>query len=154
MRFIVLKRKTVIGFLVFGLALVSVWVSSNMFSNDIPAFSTGAEGEATNDIREIHMVTGEFKTKTEDGKEIESYRWDPGTIFLEAGEKVNLVLYGVNGKEHPFKIEGTDISGNVKKGEETIVPIQFEEEGIYRLICVTHADKDHNGPMIAYIIVD
>ncbi|MBU9720091.1 MULTISPECIES: hypothetical protein [Bacillaceae] len=152
MRFIVLKRKTILAFAVFALALASVWVSANMFSNEVPAISFGNESEG--EIREIHMVTGEFKTTTEDGREIESYRWDPGTIFLEAGEKANLVLYGVNGHEHPFKIEGTDITGNVKKGEETVVPIQFEEEGIYRLICVTHADKDNNGPMIAYIIVD
>ncbi|RSD26317.1 hypothetical protein EJA10_15245 [Mesobacillus subterraneus] len=100
------------------------------------------------------MVTGEFKSTTDDGKEIEAYRWDPGTIFLEKGEKVRLKILGINGKEHPFIIEGTDIKGVVKKGEETVVPLQFDMEGTYRLICLTHPDKENNGPMIAYIVVD
>ncbi|MDF2660736.1 MAG: cupredoxin [Paenibacillus sp.] len=30
--------------------------------------------------RTIHLVTGEFKSTTPDGKEIEAYRWDPGTV--------------------------------------------------------------------------
>ncbi|MCP8615452.1 cupredoxin domain-containing protein [Salirhabdus salicampi] len=101
----------------------------------------------------IHMVTGEFKTETSSGEEIEAYRWDPGTIFVPKGEKVQLVIYGVNGNEHPFFIEGTEIKGNVKKGEETVLNLRFNKEGIYRLICTSHPDKDHNGPMIAYINV-
>jgi heme/copper-type cytochrome/quinol oxidase subunit 2 len=102
----------------------------------------------------INMVTGEFKSKTEDGKEIEAYRWDPGTIYIPKGQNVKLSIYGVNGKEHPFMIEGTDIKGTVTKGKETIVNLNFSEEGIYRLICLTHPDIAHNGPMIAYIVVD
>jgi len=104
--------------------------------------------------RLIHMVTGEFKSTLADGKTIESYRWDPGTVHVEKGEKVKLVLYGVNGESHPFLIEGTNIKGEVKKGKETIVPFQPDKEGVYRLICLTHPDKDHGGPMIAYIVVD
>lgn len=102
----------------------------------------------------INMVTGEFKSETEDGKEIEAYRWDPGTIYIPKGKNITLSIYGVNGKEHPFMIEGTDIKGNVKKGEETLIPLRFDEEGTYRLICLTHPDISHNGPMIAYIVVD
>ncbi|MDQ0254027.1 plastocyanin [Evansella vedderi] len=149
MNFLVIKKKTILAFFVFGLALVSVWVSSTMLSStDVPAMGGG------NEVREIHMITGEFKSTTEDGKEIESYRWDPGTIFVEKGERVNLIIYGVNGKEHPFIIEGTDVEGVVRKGEETIVPLQFKEKGVYRLICPMHADKDSDGPMIAYIVVN
>ncbi|WP_059170736.1 cupredoxin domain-containing protein [Bacillus sp. FJAT-27445] len=105
-------------------------------------------------IREIHMVTGEFAATLPDGKKIEAYRWDPGTIFMEKGEKVQLIIYGVNGKEHPFHIENTTIKGIVKKGEETVVDLSFKKEGIYRLICEVHPDKERNGPMIAYIVVD
>lgn len=105
-------------------------------------------------VREIHMVTGEFKSKLPNGKEMEAYRWDPGTIVLSKGEKVNLVISGINGAEHPFSIEGTNIKGIVKKGEDTIVPLQFDREGYYRLICHTHSSREDNGPMIAYIIVD
>jgi plastocyanin len=102
----------------------------------------------------INMVTGEFKSKTKDGREIEAYRWDPGTIHVPEGEKVRFNIYGVNGEEHPFIIEGTKIKGVVKKGKETIFTARFDKEGIYRLICLTHGDIEHNGPMIAYIVVD
>lgn len=104
--------------------------------------------------RTIHMVTAEAKSTLEDGTVIEAYRWDPGTVFVEKGEAVNLVLYGVNGASHPFYIEGTGIKGEVKKGKETTVTFQASKEGVYRLICLTHPDKNHNGPMIGYIVVD
>lgn len=104
--------------------------------------------------RVIHMITTEFKTTTADGKEIEAYRWDPGTVLVEKDEKVKLVLYGVNGESHPFYIEGTTIKGEVRKGQETVVSFQPAKEGTYRIICLTHLDKDHGGPMIGYIVVD
>lgn len=111
--------------------------------------------EAKNNQEEliIHMITTEFKTKTEDGKEIESYRWDPGTIFVPKGKEVTLSIYGVKGKAHPFYIEGTNIKGNVKKGEETRIRLRFDEEGIYRIVCTAHEKIEQNGPMIAYIVV-
>ncbi|MCQ6267631.1 cupredoxin domain-containing protein [Fictibacillus sp. WQ 8-8] len=102
----------------------------------------------------INMVTGEFKSKLDNGKEIEAYRWDPGTIHIPHNQPVTLSIYGVNGKEHPFYIEGTNVKGNVVKGKETVLHLRFKKEGIYRLICKTHADISHNGPMIAYLVVD
>lgn len=104
--------------------------------------------------RTIHLVTGEFKTKTAEGKEIEAYRWDPGTFYVNKGEKINLSIYGVNGESHPFIIEGLNIKGEVKKGKETIVSFTPDKEGTYRIICLTHPDIAHNGPMIGYIVVD
>jgi plastocyanin len=104
--------------------------------------------------RVIHMVTGEFSTTTEDGKKLEAYRWDPGTIPVNKGETVTLKIAGINGHSHPFVIEGLNIKGEVTKGEETEVTFKAEEEGIYRLICFAHPDLAHNGPMIAYIVVD
>lgn len=108
----------------------------------------------TKGTRVVHLVTGEFKSTTADGKTIEAYRFDPGTIFAEKGEVLKLVLYGVNGESHPFYIEGTDIKGEVKKGKETVVTFPAMKEGVYRLICLTHPDAAHNGPMIGYIVVD
>ncbi len=102
----------------------------------------------------INLVTGEFAAKTDDGKEIEAYRWDPGTIVVPKGEEVSLSIYGVNGAEHPFIIEGTDYKGTVQKGKETVFNVKFDEEGIYRLICLTHSSIEKNGPMIGYIVVD
>ncbi|WP_144479693.1 cupredoxin domain-containing protein [Cytobacillus oceanisediminis] len=149
MHFFVFKRRTLyfIGLIVFTAIIGSIWMN-------LKPESTPAIGGQNEQIREIHLVTGEFKSNTDDGKEIEAYRWDPGTIFVEKGEKVSLKILGVNGKEHPFIIEGTEIKGVVKKGQETLVPLQFDKEGTYRLICLTHPSAEHNGPMIAYIVVD
>jgi heme/copper-type cytochrome/quinol oxidase subunit 2 len=149
MHFFVLKKRVLYILGLAGILAVigTLWMS---FKPD----AEQAVSQTNNTIREIHMVTGEFKSSTDDGKEIEAYRWDPGTIILEKGEKVRLKIRGINGKEHPFYIEGTDIKGIVKKGEETVVPLQFEKEGTYRLICLTHPTAEQNGPMIAYIVVD
>jgi plastocyanin len=150
MRFYVIKKQNL--FLIVILAIIAV--STSLWFLRSPEAETVVIPQAGEKLREIHLVTGEFKAVTESGKEIESYRWDPGVIFLEKGEKVALNIYGINGMEHPFEIEGTDIKGTVKKGEETVVPVQFKEEGVYRLICTIHQDKNSNGPMIAYIVVD
>ena len=104
--------------------------------------------------RVIHMVTGEFSATLKDGRKIEAYRWDPGTVFVNKGEQVKLVIYGVNGAQHPFYIEGLNVEGVVTKGEETVVTFRAAREGIYRLICTAHPDAAHEGPMIAYIVVD
>ena len=112
-----------------------------------------AEGNNENEELFIQMVTGEFSSKTDDGKEIEAYRWDPGTIFVPKGKDVKLSIYGVNGKSHPFYIEGTNIKDEVRKGEETIVKFRFDEEGIYRIVCTAHETIEQNGPMIGYIVV-
>lgn len=150
MHFFIIKRQYL--FLAAVLAIAAVSASLWFFRS--PDAQTVVTLDANENMREVHLVTGEFKTVTESGKEIESYRWDPGVIFLEKGEKVALNIYGINGMEHPFEIEGTDIKGTVKKGEETIVPIEFKKDGVYRLICTIHHDKNSNGPMIAYIVVD
>ncbi|MFC4322839.1 cupredoxin domain-containing protein [Litchfieldia salsa] len=135
----------------FGIVLFALIVAGGLFLN-LETIQTVSQAEKSK--YNIHMVTGEFKSKTEDGKKIESYRWDPGSITVPQGEEVTINIYGVNGHEHPFYIEGTDIKGVVKKGEETIITVKFEEEGVYRLICEAHQDPQSNGPMIAYIVVD
>lgn len=148
--FLTVRKKYIGMFLLVCVAIIAAWVIVKIQPSAIPSLKTDDQGK----VRTIQLVTGEFKSTTPDGKEIEAYRWDPGTIFINKGEKVRLSIYGVNGKEHPFSIEGTNIKGTVKKGEETIVPLQFKKEGVYRLICHMHPDIAHNGPMIAYIVVD
>ncbi|WP_424766475.1 cupredoxin domain-containing protein [Paenibacillus sp. sgz302251] len=103
--------------------------------------------------RVIHLVTGEFKTNTEDGKEIEVYRWDPGTIIVNKGESIELHIGGVNGNSHPFVVEGLGIRGEVTKGKTTIVRFTAEKEGTYPILCLTHTDMRHSGPMVGYIVV-
>jgi plastocyanin len=150
MKFLVLKKDTLIFILVTAFLLVTISAWFLLKAGDTAVFNQVQNG----DIREIHMVTAEFKTTTKDGKQMEAYRWDPGTVFVEKDEKINLFISGINGEEHPFYIEGTDIKGTVKKGQETQVSLQFEAEGTYRLICEVHGDRENNGPMIAYIVVD
>jgi plastocyanin len=150
MKFFVIKKETLAFFfaVIFVLVTISAWFL--LKAGDATVFN-----QQTNErIREIHMVTVEFKSNMTNGKEIAVYRWDPGTISLKKGEKVRLFINGVNGEEHPFYIEGTKIKGTVKKGKETIVHLRFEKAGTYRLICELHSDSAHNGPMIADIIVE
>ncbi|MGG1553835.1 cupredoxin domain-containing protein [Paenibacillus ferrarius] len=144
---IVKRKHLLIAVVVVGL-LASGWlyVSQGSF---LPALA-----ENSTPARTIHMVVGEFKSTTADGKTIEAYRWDPGTILVKQGEHIRLSIYGVNGESHPFIIEGLNISGEVKKGKETVVDFTADKEGIYRIICLTHADIAHGGPMIGYIVVD
>ncbi|MDF2858787.1 MAG: hypothetical protein K0Q87_4638 [Neobacillus sp.] len=150
MKFLVMKKDTLIFILFVGFMLVAISTWFLLKGTDTVVFNQ----ETNENLREIHMVTVEFKSTMKDGKKMEAYRWDPGTINIEKGEKVKLYISGINGEEHPFYIEGTDIKGSVKKGEETVVNLQIDEEGTYRLICEVHGDRAHNGPMIAYINVD
>ncbi|UOQ95339.1 hypothetical protein MUO14_10635 [Halobacillus shinanisalinarum] len=145
------KRKIGLFLSILVLGIAAYFVGSSLWWNkSVPTVSEPVNA----DTRVINLVTGEFKSETADGKELEAYRWDPGTIYVEKGEQFRLSIYGVNGKEHPFTIEGTDVKGIVKKGKETIVDLKFDEEGVYRLICNTHSSIESNGPMIAYIVVD
>ncbi|WP_456279140.1 cupredoxin domain-containing protein [Bacillus sp. AK128] len=149
MRFVIIKRNWII-YAALGLVLV---MCSLLFFRP-SALPVDGETDLEHNVYTFHMVTGEFSSKTDDGKEIESYRFDPGTIVVPKNEEITLSIFGVNGKEHPFFIEGTNAKGVVKKGEETVLRLTFSKEGTYRLICTAHADIDHNGPMIAYIVVD
>jgi plastocyanin len=150
MKFIVLKKGSVVLLIV---ALVIISIGTIWFllpDNSYPTVSM--DGKPNKQV--IQLVTGEFKSETDDGKEIEVYRWDPSTIFVEKGEEVELRILGVNGHEHPFYIEGTDVKGTVQKGKETVVTVTFDKEGTYRLICNTHQTLENNGPMVGYIVVD
>ena len=147
-RVFIIRKKPFVTILLFALAAVSLIM---YFNTD---YAIPASGELTGGEWIIHMVTGEFKTVTKDGKEIETYRWDPGTVFVNKGETVKLRISGINGDSHPFVIEGLNIKGEVKKGEVTEVQFTAEKEGIYRLICMLHPDTENSGPMIGYIVVD
>jgi plastocyanin len=134
-----MKKILIIGFLCFMMGVQLMEVELVSANNDEELV--------------VHIITTEFESETEDGKEIEVYRWDPGTVFVPKGKEVTLSFYGVKGKEHPFYIEGTDVKGNVKKGEETRVKVRFDKKGIYRIVCTAHETIEQNGPMIAYIVV-
>ncbi|MDX8346322.1 cupredoxin domain-containing protein [Rossellomorea sp. YZS02] len=151
MSFIVLKKGSIIAILVTILVITVGTIWSLSSKNSYPTVSLS---EKNGEKQVIQLVTGEFKSQTADGKELEAYRWDPGTIVVEKGKEVELRIFGVNGTEHPFYIEGTDVTGTVRKGKETVINVTFSKEGTYRLICETHETIQNNGPMIAYIVVD
>lgn len=146
MNFVVIKGKWIfLGVLAFVIAFGGWYVV-----NKGPIPTTGKVAQAEEYV--VNMIVGEFKTKTEDGREIEAYRFDPGTIVVPKGQEITIKIFGVNGAEHPFVIEGTDITGIVKKGEETVIKTTFSKPGVYRIICTTHLHGDH-VPMIGYIHV-
>ncbi|QWC21280.1 cupredoxin domain-containing protein [Bacillus haikouensis] len=149
MKFLVLKKSSliVIFFTLLIISLGSIWAYKSQ--NSYPTVSLDSA-----DVQTFELVTGEFKSKTADGRDIESYRWDPGTIVVEKDKRIQLRIHGVNGKAHPFHIEGTNIKGTVEKGKETVVDVTFSKEGTYRIICETHTTMEQSGPMIGYIIVD
>lgn len=150
---IVNKRKLYISVLALALLLAAIiyLFKGDKNAADMEVFLASAAQESN--VRTIHMVTGEFKSTLQDGTEIESYIWHPGTIPVRKGEQVNLKIYGVNGAQHNFIIEGINVKGTVNKGEETTVSFKADKEGIYRIICTDHPIHEHRGPMIAYIVV-
>ncbi|NRD80426.1 cupredoxin domain-containing protein [Bacillus sp. BRMEA1] len=150
MKFLIFTKETLLFFLAIGVMLASISAWFILKAGDVAVFNQ----PSSKVVREFHMVTAEFKTTLKNGQEIEAYRWDPGTIVIKQGERVNLYISGINGEEHPFYIEGTNIKGTVKKGRETMIPLQFNKQGTYQLICEAHSDRQHNGPMIAYIVVN
>lgn len=153
-KFIVITKKQIILTLALTLVAAAAWVYyavNDAEGADQPVLSNQ---ESKSKERVVHMVAGEFSSTTVDGQKLEAYLWHPGVIPVKKGEQIKLVIRGINGESHPFVIEGTDIKGEVKKGKETVVNFSAKEEGVYRLICLAHAEASTNGPMIAYIVVD
>ncbi|MFD2615635.1 cupredoxin domain-containing protein [Paenibacillus gansuensis] len=149
--FVVTKRQLQLV-LIAGLMVVAATLYLNLHNTTSALQPAASETGAAE--RTIHIVTGEYKSTGADGKEIEAYTFHPGTIYVGQGEPVNLSFYGVNGGSHPFIIEGTNIRSEVRKGKETVVRFQTEQEGTYRIVCLTHPENGRTAPMIGYIIVD
>lgn len=86
-------------------------------------------------------VGGGYVLKPPDDKgswSVETYRWEPGTVVVNQGDVVTLELVGINGNEHPFKIEGHEVSGLVKRGQVTRVTFTAAKPGIFKITCGTH----------------
>ncbi|WP_168123923.1 cupredoxin domain-containing protein [Paenibacillus sp. HB172176] len=103
--------------------------------------------------RVIDMVTGEFSSTDDSGKELEVYLWTPGTIIVNKGELTQIRISGVNGSHHPFVIKGLGIEGEVQKGKTTTITFTPQKAGIYAIECLTHTDMANGGPMVGYIVV-
>ncbi|MBW5449410.1 hypothetical protein GE107_25620 [Cohnella sp. CFH 77786] len=115
-----------------------------------PASAPSAVSEAP---QVFQLVTGEFRATSSSGKELESYRWDPGTIVVQKNRPVELRISGINGQSHPFVIEGLNVKGVVNKGKTAIVRFTPTEAGIYPIVCQTHDVPANGGPMVGYLVV-
>lgn len=74
-----------------------------------------------------------------DGKwETSTYRFEPGTVVVYQGDDVELRIWGVNGAEHPGKIEGYEKVFNVKRGQLTTVSFKADKPGVFRILCDIH----------------
>jgi hypothetical protein len=74
-----------------------------------------------------------------DGRwETSAYRWAPEVITVFQGDDVELRIFGINGAEHPSKIEGYVDSFNVKRGQLTTVAFKADRVGAFKLICGIH----------------
>jgi plastocyanin len=85
---------------------------------------------------------GGYNLKKPDEKgrwEVSTYRWDPGTIVVNQGDRVTLEIVGINGDEHPFTIEGYWISEVVRRGRITRLTFTADKAGIFKIICRKHA---------------
>lgn len=107
---------------------------------------------ASDNVQVFHLVTGEF-TSTDNGKTLESYRFDPGSIYVKKNQPVELRISGINGQSHPFVIEGLGIEATVNKGKTTVVKFTPKQAGTYTIICQTHTEQNSGAPMIGYLYV-
>ena len=144
----------------FGLLLTITIVAGFIIS--ACGGSTGAAIEPPM-VRTIHMAAIEPKGSTTIDKElfparalpvgagyglkppdetgkwvVETYRYTPGTVVVNEGDTVILEIVGINGKEHPFHIEGYGVNGVVKRGEVTTVSFLADKPGIFKLVCELH----------------
>jgi plastocyanin len=70
--------------------------------------------------------------------EVSTYRWDPNQVIVNLGDDVTLEILGVNGSEHPTKIDGYDLSFIVKRGELTTVSFTADKAGVFPFRCGAH----------------
>ncbi len=69
---------------------------------------------------------------------VETYRWLPSEITVVQGDKVTLEILGINGASHPSRIEGYDLSFDVKRGQLTTVTFTADKPGVFRIVCDAH----------------
>ena len=80
-----------------------------------------------------------LKAPDKDGKwEVETYRWEPGTVIVNQDDEVTLEIIGINGKEHPTTIEGYNVNFKVLRGQVARVTFKADKAGIFAIRCSAH----------------
>lgn len=73
--------------------------------------------------------------------EVESYRWEPGFLAVNVGERVTLEIVGINGASHDAVLvspSGKTTALVVTRGRMTRLRFKASEAGIWQLVCHTH----------------
>ncbi|MDQ0339422.1 heme/copper-type cytochrome/quinol oxidase subunit 2 [Caldalkalibacillus uzonensis] len=147
----VLNGKKLMGWIVVVLVLLlagSYWFLSNSTGDSVPA------GGRDNDVKTFDLVAVEHTGKhPQTGEQMEIYRWDPGLLVVNKGDRVRLNIIGLNGHSHPFTIEGMGVKGEVVKGDVTTVEFVAKKAGTFKIVCLSHTDLSNEGPMIGHIVV-
>lgn len=82
---------------------------------------------------------GYILKEPKDGKwETSAYRWTPETLTVFQGDEVELRIFGINGAQHPSRIEGYVDSFIVKRGQLTTVTFKADRVGVFKIVCDTH----------------
>ena len=80
-----------------------------------------------------------LKPPDESGKwVVETYRFDPGTVVVNEGDRVTLEIVGINGASHAIGIEGYGVTTVLKRGELQRLTFVADKPGIFRILCDTH----------------
>ena len=79
-----------------------------------------------------------------DNWQVASYMWSPGEITAFEGDTLNLNIFVLNGNVHQTLVEGPDGDTVVapielNRGREYQISVPVTKEGVYKLICTTHA---------------
>lgn len=69
---------------------------------------------------------------------VETYSWSPASITVFKDDRVRLEIIGINGAEHPVRIEGYNLDFTVKRGEVTTVRFLADKAGIFPITCAIH----------------
>lgn len=67
-----------------------------------------------------------------------TYRWEPGTVVVNRGDRVELWIWGVNGAVHDSHIEGYVPEFTVQRGQLTVVSFTANKAGTFKIHCSTH----------------
>jgi hypothetical protein len=67
-----------------------------------------------------------------------AYLWHPVSVTVSQGDNVTLEFFGINGDEHPTRLEGYDLEFVVRRGEITRVAFTADRPGIFPFVCGTH----------------
>lgn len=70
--------------------------------------------------------------------EVSAYVWSPSQVVVMEGDRVVLDFVGINGAEHPTRIEGVDQSFTLKRGRVQRIEFTAPGPGSYPIICHTH----------------